>query len=67
MYLIFFHCFRQQSLEDLSSELIQMRKELHRLLEIIQSKDRVVQDLESRLRKTSDDQITKYVNAVLLH
>ncbi|XP_064651723.1 early endosome antigen 1-like isoform X2 [Lineus longissimus] len=48
-----------QSLEDLSSELIQMRKELHRLLEIIQSKDRAIQDIEGRLRNARDEQITK--------
>ena len=46
----------QESLDDVGSELHEMRNELHKLMGVIESKDHAIETLENQLR-TSKDQI----------
>ena len=51
----------QESLDDVGTELHEMREELHKLMGVIESKDHAIETLENQLR-TSKDQIKyKYV------
>ncbi len=47
----------QQSLDDVGAELTQMRTELQKLMEVIQTKDQAIEDLEAQL-KVSKDKVT---------
>lgn len=46
----------QESLDDVGTELHEMREELHKLMGVIESKDHAIETLENQLR-TSKDQI----------
>ncbi len=44
----------QQSLDDVGAELTQMRTELQKLMEVIQTKDQAIEDLEAQLKVPKD-------------
>ncbi len=45
----------QQSIEDVGAELTQVRGELTQLIEVIQSKDMEIENLEQKLQTASSD------------
>ncbi|KAK3602752.1 hypothetical protein CHS0354_027751 [Potamilus streckersoni] len=48
------HSLREESLEDVGSDLSEMRNELHKLLSVIQTKDQAIVTLENQLRTSKE-------------
>ena len=44
----------QESLDDVGTELGEMRGELHKLMGVIQSKDQAIETLENQLRQSKE-------------
>lgn len=50
----------QESLDDVGTELRDMRDELHKLMGVIESKDHAIETLENQLRSSKEEIKMKY-------
>lgn len=52
-------CMYQESLDDVGTELRDMRDELHKLMGVIESKDHAIETLENQLRTSKGEMHVK--------